>query len=623
MLKDRAYLVFGEFMKKTKSLKFNLSLLFSGLIVFVLCSVGIYNYFQIIDLKNKIAKDLVDMASSKVISDTLNLFEPIEQSTNIASNILNYNNIENNRAIWIEYFWNMNNQHSNVTSMYIADLQGNFFQSRNHPKKATREIYQNSKEEFWRYRDSDFNIVEIVEKKAKYNPTVRPWFIESSKTDEAIWSDLYMFESTKSLGLTISKKVYDRNGSFMGVVASDITLSDLSEFVKSLEVGKNSDIFIFDSKDKLIAYKDLSVYKNKVPSVYDLDSEVISKSIDFYKSNSEIKDTKLDLDSGSFITYFMEFPKEFKKDWTIAIIVDEDELLKDIYSLIIKDIVISIVILIIGLVMINMLSQRISNPIQSLSSSMDDIKNLNLDIDLKVDSIITEIRTMQSSVFSMQNGLRSFQKYIPADLVKDLIKEGKVAEIGGEKRYITVMFTDIENFTTLAEDMNSSELMFHISEYLDELSIIIKEFDGTIDKYIGDCVMAFWNAPKDIENHEELGCRCALAIQKRLEELNKKWKVEGKPLLRTRIGINSANVVVGNVGSHYRINYTLIGDGVNLAARLEAINKVYKTDIIVSEFTEKRVDNMFNFEYIDDVKVKGKNNSVKIYELKGEKEKKA
>ena len=204
-------------------------------------------------------------------------------------------------------------------------------------------------------------------------------------------------------------------------------------------------------------------------------------------------------------------------------------------------------------------------------------------------------------------------------LVKNLILSGKVAEVGGEMKEITVFFSDIENFTTIAEKMPAQKVMDYLSEYFQVVTKVILDNKGVIDKYIGDGIMAIWGAPIEDEKHYMHACQAVLQIKDELKKLNKKWVSEGNPEVGTRIGISTSEAIVGNVGSDDRLNYTALGDGVNLASRLEDLNKVYGTHTIVSEHTYNLVRDYFEFRFVDRVRVKGKTEEVSVYELLGKK----
>jgi len=192
-----------------------------------------------------------------------------------------------------------------------------------------------------------------------------------------------------------------------------------------------------------------------------------------------------------------------------------------------------------------------------------------------------------------------------------------IAEVGGKKQNITVLFTDITNFTEITEQTNPEQLMIHLSAYLNILTQCIQHNQGNIDKYIGDAIMAFWGAPLDDPDHIAHACQAALDCQREVHRINKQWEDQGKPILKTRFGLNAGDAIVGNMGSSDRLNYTALGDTVNLASRLEALNKTYQTEIIVSESVYKACSDKFIFKPLGTVQVRGKHQTTTIYELIG------
>jgi len=265
------------------------------------------------------------------------------------------------------------------------------------------------------------------------------------------------------------------------------------------------------------------------------------------------------------------------------------------------------------------LYRMITAPIQKLVAETDRIKRFELDDEIGISSGLTEVQELIDAMKGMKAGLQSFRKYVPAQLVRQLIESKQEARISGLRRNITVFFSDVEGFTSISETLTPNELATRLSEYLNEMTAIILRHQGTVDKYIGDSIMAFWGAPIDQHDHAERACRAALECQARLREMAAKWQEEGKTPFHTRIGINSGEIVVGNIGSEQRFSYTAIGDAVNLASRLEGINRVYGTRIIVSQNTAGRLPDDFALRLLDFVMVRGKSEPVKIYELVAEK----
>ncbi|ADN02039.1 adenylate/guanylate cyclase domain-containing protein [Spirochaeta thermophila] len=206
-----------------------------------------------------------------------------------------------------------------------------------------------------------------------------------------------------------------------------------------------------------------------------------------------------------------------------------------------------------------------------------------------------------------------FSKYVSPRVVDQLIDMESLPELGGVDKELTVFFSDIRGFTTLSETMTPQELVNHLNEYLTVMTDIILDLEGTLDKYVGDEIMCFWGAPIPQEDHALRACICAIRQMKALEELNAKWPPEKR--LNIGIGINSGIMTVGNMGSPGRMNYTLMGDNVNLGARLEGTNKTYMTNIIISEYTYSLVKDKVIVRELDNIRVKGKNKPVLIYEL--------
>ncbi len=261
------------------------------------------------------------------------------------------------------------------------------------------------------------------------------------------------------------------------------------------------------------------------------------------------------------------------------------------------------------------LARRISSSLAVLCEEVDKVSRLELDSSGVVESRILEVARIAESVRNMKRGLRSFKKYVPSDLVLQLNALKKEAVLEGEKRELSIFFSDIADFTSIAEQLTPEELVQRLGVYFNGMSRIVLDNAGTLDKYIGDAIMAFWGAPRPRENHARLACASALKCQQYLDRLALEWEAEAHPVFRTRIGIHTGEVIVGNIGYEERMNYTIIGDAVNLASRLEGLNKFYQTRVIISEDTFSRVPDDFVARKLDLVAVKGKTRGVLIYEL--------
>jgi adenylate cyclase len=209
----------------------------------------------------------------------------------------------------------------------------------------------------------------------------------------------------------------------------------------------------------------------------------------------------------------------------------------------------------------------------------------------------------------------AFQYYLTASVINEMLKDPTKLKLGGDKKALTVLFSDIRGFTSVSEKLTPEELVHLLNEYLTAMTDIVFKYDGLLDKYMGDAIMAVYGAPLDQPDHAVRACRTALDMLKELKKLQKKWGDEGRPVLHIGIGINSGDMVVGNMGSQMRFDYTVMGDSVNLGSRLEGINKEYGTNIVISEYTYAAVRDVLTCRELDSVRVKGKKLPVKIYEL--------
>jgi adenylate cyclase len=214
----------------------------------------------------------------------------------------------------------------------------------------------------------------------------------------------------------------------------------------------------------------------------------------------------------------------------------------------------------------------------------------------------------------------AFSHYVPKKVVEQILADPDKLTLGGEERLVTIMFTDVAGFTSISEKLSPAQLVHLLNEYLTEMTDTVLEHEGIIDKYEGDAIMAEFGVPVSHDKHAFMACKAALDMQEKLKILRKKWKAEGKPQLRARIGINSGEVIVGNMGSRDVFDYTVMGDHVNLGSRLEGANKFYGTYIMISEFTYKYIKDDFYARELDLIRVKGKEKPIKVFELMASKE---
>jgi adenylate cyclase len=209
-----------------------------------------------------------------------------------------------------------------------------------------------------------------------------------------------------------------------------------------------------------------------------------------------------------------------------------------------------------------------------------------------------------------------FSRYVSKDVYDQLVANPSLAALGGARRHMTVLFSDIRGFTTMSEKGTPEDVVRQLNQLFTRMVAVVFEHRGTVDKFVGDMIMALYGAPLDDDDHAEHAVQTALAMIRTLTELNQEWARDGKPQLDIGIGINTGDMIAGNVGSESIMSYTVIGDAVNLGARLESLNKDYGTRIIISEATRQRLKGRYDIHPLGDVIVKGKSQPVAIFEVK-------
>lgn len=471
--------------------------------------------------------------------------------------------------------------------------------------EATKKPYP----EIWYYKDKSFKTL-ASEQFPKINilTKTRPWYIGALQNKTLYWTDFYRFANTGDLGITLSKPVFDDRDQLVGILGVDLSIAALSNFLKKQKIGATGRVFITDSEGNLLVpeAKDLSQSKISLP--------IIQAAVQHYNKTKEYN-FSFHYNGTRYLSFVRAPDSLFNKDWLVVTIVPFGDFFYDLIRTQIEIIFITLAILVFSIIIIIYFSKRISQPIVQLAKEIDKITNLHLSSENRIDSPIVEIKTMDASVAALRTAMRSFSRYVPKQIVKHLLSQGKDISLNVEKKTLTIMFSDIQDFTTISEKHPLDMLMPLLNQYFDGLSKIILDNKGTIDKYIGDSIMSFWGAPLENSQHAILACKTALKCQAFVLDFNQKCREQNQPEFITRFGISSGTVVVGNIGTLERMNYTVIGDAVNTAARLQVTDKLYRVNIIISDAVYRQTQHQFLTRPLDTVTVKGKKTEIKIYHL--------
>ena len=314
---------------------------------------------------------------------------------------------------------------------------------------------------------------------------------------------------------------------------------------------------------------------------------------------------------------FTRFPDSFGQPWEVVNLTPTQDFVGALEASNRQMLFIIIALTAIELFLIYFMSARLARPIANVSKELKSVENLSFASFPVRKSRIGEIAQLQSAAALLRNSLQSFSSFVPLDMVRELIRSGTPLTLGVQSRFLTVFFSDLENFSTHAEQLAPNELLGQMSTYFEEVTRAISDEHGTVDKFIGDGIMAFWGAPAPRPDHVLRACAGALRAARRMERVNDTWRAEGRPTIRIRIGLNCGDVLVGNVGSSERLSYTVMGDGVNVAARLEGINKIFGTTICISDSVFEAVRSEIVARPLRRVQVKGRKHEFMIYELLG------
>lgn len=607
------------------SLRFSILFIFVMLFVITTIVIAVVRSIAFSDELTYTSFSLMQKIANIVSREVDVEVRPVELAGRFSANLLEGDVLKNDTTQLVPYIYNMISITKSVPSAYWGNEQGDFIYLQRHPDGtiSTEIILRHLKPMLHTliYRDIQGRIVKQETLPATtYDPRKRPWYLKAKQWRESIWTDIYTFYpdrryySEHEKGISIATPAYFKGGKLMGVFGIDLSLAYLTQFITHQKVSQHGYAFIITKKGNLIAYPMPPLAKKHSPII---SQPLIYRSLSFY-NEYHLKQFSLTYKNETYLINYKPIFRFAEQDWIIGIIAPKSDFVGFLQQINFVTLLISIIALLLSIVIVSRLSTRVVKPIDYLVRETEKIRQFKLEGSINVPSRIKEVVVLRNAIISMRRGLRQFQRYVPKLLVRQLIESGEDIRIGGVRKQLVVLFSDIENFTTIAEKMDPTELMEQICEYFEVLTQVILSQKGTIDKYIGDSIMAFWGAPLPEESPCEYAALAALQCQEKIAGLNDKWAQLGKPKFVTRIGIHKGEAIVGNIGSLERVNYTAVGDTINISSRLESINKVYQTHILVSDTVYQEIKGRFVLRMIDRVVVKGRTGALSIYELLGD-----
>lgn len=621
----------GYIRNKTKhliiTLRFSILSIFAILFVIAVATIIVIFFYHINEIVQHSALLLMDKASVSISQELEAELSPPESASQFTASLINHHVLNTNNPDEISgYLISLLQKIPLANAMYWGEVDGNFIRANREANVVRIEIINrrlNPATNTIIYRDFSNKEIKRTSVPLETDPRNELWFKMALNQKRTVWTNVVVHQQEPAppfLGLTVATPVFHADGSPWGVFGIHIRLDYLSHYITKKKISTNSDIIIINDLGKIIAAPELTgseavlVKKSSLNDIESLAKPWLSKAFKIYmQTNQSI--FRYQENGVDYLATFKPITFLSNNHWLISIVIPASDFNRRIYHVEFSYVLIFLGTFVLGIVIMSSLVSRIITPIKKLVTETKKIKNFDLEGSQRVRSHIKEVVELSESIHRMKLGLRSFQKYVPASLVRQLIAANEDARIEGAKRDLAIFFSDIENFTTITEKIDSNELVKQLCEYLETFSRVISQNNGTIDKYIGDSVMAFWGAPLLVLDPCILAARTSLRCMELLNQLNGQWAKENKPVFLTRIGLHYGETIVGNIGSSERLNYTVIGDSVNITSRLVSANKMYGTVILVTEAVYQQVKELFVLRLVDQVKFKGKVESTAIYEL--------
>jgi adenylate cyclase len=476
----------------------------------------------------------------------------------------------------------------------------------------------------WTFRSNAGQILERRETdRVSYDPRIRPWYRGALGKRGAITVGPYVTATTASLALTIASPM-QRDAKV--IIGADVLLETLSDLLSNEAVSPHAVGMVFDSLDRLIVHSDPVIMAGVLTQLRDTHFDSKAAALDdavTLKIQQLIRDGR-----GDGPAVFENVGAPYLADFSsvsfsplvggnrIVIAAPLSDFTEASTALLRKFLLVSSLLLLAGISIALLASRLISRSITALTSEASEFENLDFAQAPALRSHITEINTLAAALHSARDAIGTFAQYVPREIVRQIIKAGQ-AEAGGVRQDVTVIFSDIKDFTTISERHPPEEVTTMLSAYFQILNDIVVRHSGVIVQYLGDSIYAMWNAPTPDPDHVVNACHCALELLAEINVFNSRSVLEGRPELVTRIGLHTGPAVVGSVGARDRLQYTAMGDTVNVASRLEGMNKLFGTTILVSDAIVRQAEKVFDFRNLGHARAKGRDEEINLSELIG------
>ena len=468
----------------------------------------------------------------------------------------------------------------------------------------------------WRFLDAGGQaLAETDPEPATYDPRTRPWYRSARQSSEVIATEPYRMATTGANGVTVARQAaYDP----MVVFGIDLLFDDLEAFLATQLVTPGSFAYIFDAGARVIAQSARAAGSPLAEATSAALAEKV-RGVLPVDGQSEPYTTTITLEDHGYLVSIVPITvTRLLKGSAIASVTPVAELTRDSERLLAQGLLVSLLVLGAGVVCAVLIAGRVSRSLATITAQAHRMREFKLAPSGDLHSRITEIGALHSAVDAACRTIAAFSLYVPKELVRRIIGSDEVAGRTGQRQLVTALFTDIKDFTTICEHSSAEAVVSMLRRYFDLFSPAIQRYDGVILEFVGDGVYAIWNAPQPDPAHVEHACRCALELKSRIDAFNAEQRATGAPECVTRFGIHTGMAVVGSVGAQDRLQYAATGDTINVASRLEGLNKRFGTAILVSgEVAAAARGAGFTFRPLGTAQVKGRAEPLAVLELTG------
>lgn len=503
----------------------------------------------------------------------------------------------------------------------------------------------------WHFLDGNGLVIGAgPEREVDFDPRRRPWYRDALRTAGTATTGPYISASTEALTLTLATTMATEP---RAVIGTDVMLETISKMLMEQAVSEHSVGYVFDDSGKLIVHSDPAVMAGIVDSLSTrsvsnrafaandpaLVAEMVARGGD---GSTPVDDDPVFIAVKGLLSQSVDASEdrliEFSvggRPWLarvasagigdtglleghkIVIAAPINDFTAANEALLRQKLLIAGVLLLIGVLTALLISRRISRALVALTADANRIGDLDFKSRPLTHSLISEINMLARALTAARQAIMTFAVYVPRELVRKIVASGQDEAGAAVRREVTVLFTDIRDFTTISEAHSPEEVVDMLSVYFQAMNAVVQRHNGVIVQYLGDSIYAMWNAPAENPDHVEDGCRCTLALKAAIDRLNAENLVAGRPELVTRFGLHTGIAVVGSVGAEERRQYTAMGDTVNVASRLEGMNKEFGTSILASQAIKDRAEDLqgVGFRALGAASAKGRHAQIQVYEL--------